>query len=353
MTERAKIIGEEAVYWVVRLSSDQRTRADAEAFRAWLEENSAHAEAYADCAAFWDRVRDLSAIDEAHEILTPLRAPMRSGLRFKRRIAIFGGLSAALAAVIAAVVVSVMLSGQQRLQTAPGEQKRVRLADGTVVLLNTDSWLRVKFDASERRLFLDRGQVFFEVVEDKGRPFRVFAGNEEVRAIGTAFEVRRIGDNVRVTLQEGRVAIYHRGAAQVGIGGSPTRNTGAESVGASRASAGDLQPVVILSPGEQAVLASAEPITVREVDPRKVQAWRYGRMILDDAPLGETVADLNRYGGTQIVLADPKLASLRVSGVFHTGRPDDFVEAITSAFPVQIARQDENTIVLKPRQSTP
>jgi transmembrane sensor len=114
-------------------------------------------------------------------------------------------------------------------------------------------------------------------------------------------------------------------------------------------SSGSAEPVAILSPGEQAVLASTRPIAIRDVDLRKVQAWRYGRMILDDAPLGETVADLNRYGGVQIVLADPKLAEIRVSGVFHTGRPDDFVKSVTAAFPVEIAREDEQTIVLKPQ----
>ncbi len=341
MTETVTATGADAAFWVVRLNSDQRTRADEEAFRLWLEQDPAHAQAYADCAALWEGVGDLAATDEAHEALKRLRTPGRAPRGFDRRIALFGGLGAAVAAAAAGLVGPILLAGEQSLQTAPGEQRRVRLADGTGVLLNTDTRLRVRFARGERRLFLDRGQAFFQVAKDKTRPFRVFAGHDEVRAIGTAFEVRRIGDSLQVTLEEGRVALYRAG------GSAPLSAGPTKGASAAPTVAGAAAPVVLLSPGEQAVLAPALPVALRAVDLRKVQAWRYGRMILDDAPLGETVADLNRYGGVRIVLADRSLADIRVSGVFHTGRPDDFVKSVTAAFPVEIARQDEQTIVLK------
>lgn len=314
---------EQASFWVVRLHSDQRTRADEEAFRAWLERDPAHADAYADCAALWDGVANALETEEAREFVQPLRLPERAPRRLNRRAVLFGGMGAAAAAVAAVVIGPLAAHGEQTFQTRPGKQRRIRLADGSGVLLNTDSKLRVKFLPAERCLFLDRGQAFFQVAKDEARPFRVFVGGDEVRATGTAFEVRRLGEATLVTLEEGQVAIYR-----------------AASEGA---------PAAVLDPGTQIELDAAKPLAVRQVDLHTVQAWRYGRMILDGAPLGETVADLNRYGGIQIVLADPKLATLRVSGVFHTGRPDDFVEAITSAFAVQVAQQDEDTIVLKPR----
>ncbi len=351
MTDETTAAQEEAACWVVRLNSDQRTRADETAFRAWLERDPAHADAYADCAALWDGVADLVATDEAHETLRPLRAPVRSPRILGRRNLIFGGVGAAIAAGVAGLVGPLVLNGEQTFYTKRGEQRRVRLADGSGVLLNTDTRLRVRLVGTERRLFLDRGQAFFQVAKDKARPFRVFAGPNEIRALGTAFEVRRIGDRVQVTLEEGKVAIYRHGdAAQPLMTAAPLRNAAADgSPPGSRALAGAAQPEAVLLPGDQADLASARSAAVRRVDLRKVQAWRYGRMILDDAPLGETVADLNRYGGVQIVLADPKLADIRISGFFHTGRPDDFVESVTAAFPVEVERQDDKTIVLKSR----
>jgi transmembrane sensor len=345
MTETRDIIGETAVFWVVRLSSDQRTRADEEAFRAWMEENPAHAEAFADCSALWDGVEDLAASDEGHRALRHLRAPVRVWGRVTRRTAFLGG-TGAVAAAAAGVVGFMTLGREQMLRTAPGEQKAVHLADGTGVLLNTDSRLRVKLSGSERRLYLDRGQAFFQVAKDKTRPFRVFVGHDEVRALGTAFEVRRLGDSIQVTLEEGRVAIYRSGGGTPEILHKSLEPDGGSAEGGSSDSP---PPLAVLSPGEQAVFAATRPVAVRDIDLRKVQAWRYGRMILDDTPLGDTVADLNRYGGVQIVLADQKLADIKVSGVFHTGRPEDFVKSVTSAFPVTIAQEDEQTIVLKSR----
>jgi transmembrane sensor len=344
MTEMTGPIAEAAAAWVVRLNSDQRTRADEEAFRAWLEQDPAHAHAYADCVALWDGVTHVIETEEAHDLLRPLRAAVGARQNFGRRAAVFCGIGTVLVA-LAAVVGLLAVHGKQTFQTKPGEQTQVRLADGSQVLLNTDTRLRVKFVDAERTLFLDRGQAFFQVAKDKARPFRVFVGRDEIRALGTAFEVRRLGEVASVTLEEGRVAIYRSDIviAPAAKNIMPPQATAAAPPGAHSA------PAAVLFPGDQAELANAKPVEVRQVDLRKVQAWRYGRMILDNAPLGETVADLNRYGGMQIVLADPKLAQVRVSGVFHTGRPEDFIASLTAAFPIQVARQGENTILLQSR----
>jgi transmembrane sensor len=340
MSKNSEAIDEAAAEWVVRLRSDQRTHADEQAFRAWLEQNPAHAQAYADCMALWDAVGDIATTDEGHSTLKPLRAPVRIRHRTSRRLVIFGGLGLALA-VTAAIVGPLLLGDTQTFQTALGEQRRVQLADGSGVLLNTDTKLRVKLTAPQRLVFLDRGQAFFEVAKDKARPFRVFAGHNEVRAIGTAFEVRRVGEGIQVTLEEGQVAIYRSAESPPQmLTASPGAPASSEQVSA---------PAAVLSPGQQAILQPMEPVTVNLVDLEKSQAWRYGRMILDNALLGDVISDLNRYGGVQIVLADPKLADIRVSGVFHTGRPEDFVKSVTAAFPVRVAHQDAGTILLKPR----
>jgi transmembrane sensor len=341
MSKGTEAIDEAAAEWVVRLGSDQRTHADEQAFRVWLEESPAHAQAYADCVALWDGVGDMVATNEAHRTLKPLRAPVRIRRGINRRLVLFAGLGSALA-VTAGVVGPLLLGGTQTLQTASGEQRRVQLSDGSGVFLNTDTKLRVKFTAPQRLVFLDRGQAFFEVAKDKTRPFRVLAGHNEVRALGTAFEVRRIGEGIQVTLEEGQVAIY-RGAD------SPLQTLTANPAAPASPSSQVSTPVAVLSPGQQAILEPMEPVTVSLVDLGKAQAWRYGRMILDNALLGDVISDLNRYGGVQIVLADPKLAEIRVSGVFHTGRPEDFVKSVTAAFPIRVAHHDADTITLKAR----
>lgn len=324
-------LDEEAASWVVRLSSDQRTRADEAAFKDWLAGDPARANAYAEHHAIWAGIGGLAENDEARDLLL---ADVAAAPRFwTRRGAMLGS---AAAAGLAVAFVGPRLFGPARYRTIPGEQKTLHLADGSTVVLNTNSDLRVELQEKERRLYLDQGQAFFQVAKDKARPFRVFVGSYEVRALGTAFDVRRVGDAAHVTLEEGKVAIYHgadRPIQTMVVQGAPKPHA----------------PAAVLAPGEQAVLASAMPVSVDHVDVRKIEAWRYGQMILDGNALGDIVADLNRYGGPQIVLVDPRLADIRVSGVFHTGRPDVFVEAVTAAFPVRVSEQSSDRIVLAPR----
>jgi transmembrane sensor len=260
--------------------------------------------------------------------------------RFTRRA--FVGVGGLAAAAAAAGIGFVLLPSRGELyRTEPGEQRRITLADGSSVMLNTASRLRVRMTDTERRLTLEEGQAFFRVAKDSSRPFRVFAGNDEVRAIGTAFDVRRDGDRARVVLVEGVVAIYrgteHKPAEAPKVLNHPM------------AVAPEDHLLAVLEAGQQAVLAPDAPVQVASVDLAKAQAWRFGRLILDSAPLGDTVADLNRYGGKQIVLADSSLETLRISGVFHTRQPDAFVEGVTAALPVRIASEDSSRIVLARR----
>lgn len=248
MTRRDGAIDEVAAEWVVRLGSDQRTHADEEAFRAWLEQNPAHAQAYADCAALWHAVGELVSTSEAHTTLKSLRTPAPARRRFNRRMVVFSGVGTALA-VAAGFIGPLVVNGASTMQTAVGEQRRVQLADGSDVFLNTDTKLRVKLMATQRLIVLDRGQAFFEVAKDINRPFRVFAGRTEVRALGTAFEVRRIGDGIQVTLEEGKVAIYRGEDGAELLGASPPTVTSPDRF----LSRGTSEQLAVLTPGEQAV----------------------------------------------------------------------------------------------------
>jgi transmembrane sensor len=316
-------ITENAAQWVIRLGSDQRTGQDEAAFRDWLEETPEHAEAFAEQQALWSDVGALSENDDAKAFLTRSEEPKPA---FTRRRVVFGGSMAAAAAGLA--IIGPQFLGPNRYTTARGEQKTIDLADGSVIALNTDSELTVDLSQAERRIVLKRGQAFFKVAKDRTRPFRVFAGNYEVRALGTAFDVHRIGDAAKVTLEEGSVAIFDGGTATPRVVGA--------------------KPAVILKPDQQVVMVRKAPIVVARIDPRSIAPWRYGELVLDETPLGDIVEDLNRYGGPQLVLADPSLANIRVSGVFHTGRPDLLVEALTAGFPVQVVERTPGRIVLAP-----
>src|SRR5450631_2121610 len=106
-------------------------------------------------------------------------------------------------------------------ETRHGEQQTRRLADNSVLHLNTDSAVTIGFSKTERLVVLTSGEADFEVAHEADRKFRVFAGSAEVVAIGTKFDVRLGHDSTIVTVVEGRVAV---GPSPMAVGRSTNSN---------------------------------------------------------------------------------------------------------------------------------
>ena len=316
---------QDAAGWVARMGSDQKTSDDVAAFESWSLENP---NGRADYEAMADLMATLSRAGTDPVARRVLRKPL-SPAHMGRR----GVLAAVATAAAAVFVVSVSPSIMARpdtFETRVGETRRVALADGSVVVLNVASRMRVRMEDRERRVWLDHGQARFEVAKDGARPFRVFVGDREVRALGTTFDVRRLDAGVDVVLEEGSVGLYPADAERP----EPVRSAGA--------------PEVVLRPG-QAATRSATAIAVTAVDPAVTGAWRFGRLVLDNRPLGEAVAEINRYNARTILLDDPSLAAMRISGVFRTGDPEAFVTAVSTILPVTVAAQDGDVLKLQRR----
>lgn len=328
----------EAYAWVVRLSSDQRTRQDEAGFEKWLQEDRLNANRYGEGLALWKQLGALGDSDEARETLGHLyeRGPPQVAERRRvSRRAVLGSGVGALAATVAGVLVlpRLHLSDHVTYETAKGEQRRIALDDGSVIMLDTATKVQVAMSASQRVIALLKGQAFFDVAHDPARPFRVFAGADEIRAIGTAFQVRYESGATRVVLEEGKVAVFRGGAFKP----VPKANPNLQSGNAD----------VVLHPGQATNLTSTEPPKVEAVDLSRTDAWRDGELVFDDVPLSIAVAEVNRYGGRTVILADESTGRLHVSGTFHTNRPEDFVEGVTAALPVRVEESDDSKLVLK------
>ena len=163
-------------------------------------------------------------------------------------------------------------------RTVVGERRTVTLADGSTVELAGASALSVSFGKDQRRLRLVAGQAFFTVAADAARPFIVEAGEGRTRALGTAFDVKLSGESVTVTVMEHRVEV---------------------STGPDRK--------VELGQGEQVRYVARDLQAPYRADLRVANAWRRDRLVFQDAPLGEVVADLERTRGGRIVLTDQRL----------------------------------------------
>lgn len=225
------------------------------------------------------------------------------------------------------------VAGEVAYETAIGERLVATLDDGTVLTLNTASRAVVSYKDSQRDIRLERGQALFEVAKDASRPFVVTAAGRRVVALGTAFDVKLSSDTFEVTLIEGRVAVDDAGAPVV-----PAQASGArQPVSPSRAE---------LSPGQQLVVHASSPMLVRIADTRRVTSWRDGQVIFENDTLGAAVDEMNRYARRRVVLEDPAIAALRISGAFDTGQTGAFVEALTTYFPIEVRQQDDAHVVV-------
>jgi transmembrane sensor len=207
-----------------------------------------------------------------------------------------------------------------RYVTARGEVRKVTLPDGSGMTLDTDSFAAAVFTADRRAVRLARGRAFFEVQPSPARPFAVTAGRLEVVALGTKFDVGVKADEVSVTLLEGQVSV---GPAD-----------------------GSAQPA-LLKPGQTFVERGGTAI-LRRQKPEAATAWRSGFAYFDNDTLPVAAAELNRYSKKQIVVRDPKVAALRVTGQFRTGDPERFVRVLEEIHSVRtVVEGDEIEILMR------
>jgi len=232
------------------------------------------------------------------------------------------GAGAATAGVLAvALVVGQQWWKQGAFATDVGEQRAVMLDDGSRMLLNTDTRVRVSFDDRQRTVNVRSGEAIFEVAKDPQRPFVVRVSGSEVVAVGTAFAVRYGAPSasrpseLTVTLIEGQVSVR------------PAPDVGADAVAPEKA--------ISMKAGERLRLdhvagsAGTAPPALDRPNVEQVTAWKRSEAVFDGTALQDAVAEMNRYSRTPIVLVDGLGDStLRVSGLFRTGDNIGFARAV-------------------------
>jgi transmembrane sensor len=208
------------------------------------------------------------------------------------------------------------------LETRHGEQLSRRLADGSVLHLNTDTVVTIRYGKTERLVMLTSGQAEFEVTHELDRAFRVIAGSAEVVDIGTQFDVRLDQNSTVVTVVEGRVE----------VGPSPMRETLGKNAGQPQAAR-----FVELAAGQQVSVAEGEwPAVPIAVDVQSTTAWLRQEIVFDHEPLERVAAEYNRYTTKPIEIATPALRNLPISGEFATNDPDTFIAFLRSLKGVQV-----------------
>jgi transmembrane sensor len=327
-------IDQEAAEWLMRRSEGPLAHDEETQFERWLRSHPRHNLTFAAMSGVWAHAGGLKHL--AHLAESQPRAKVREILR--RTLTLHPWLSgsiATLTAAAAAVVIFGALYSTSLQSTGLGETRTVTLPDGSSVFLGARSQIRVNYSDTERRVQLTSGEALFEVKHDPGRPFVVDAGDELVRDVGTRFDINRSDTSVRVYVLQGAVEIRDNHA------------TPAETVPA---------PVQVLNAGD-GMEATHRPASGRQPDNvtyaksshSRPDAWRTGWLVYENASLGDVVADVNRYYGPGVDLG-PEVAAMRVTASIRTSQIPSFVEALNSALPVNVAREEDGRVHVTARR---
>jgi transmembrane sensor len=303
----------EAAAWTVRLHGPHRSPELEAAFRTWLSASAENARQFERVTEVWDAASGV-----------PGAGLTRLGNW--RQVSLTGAwLRAAAVAVVCTVAAlawyQYAFAGVYR--TGVGEQRVVRLEDGTRVSMNSATRIEVDFARQRRHVVLTDGEAYFEVAHNPGRPFVVSAGGHDVTAFGTTFLVRYDPTYTAVTLVEGKVTVSNAAA--------PAAQRGASSGSARRPLA--------LTPGERLMLArnTAPSVDLPRID--ALTAWRRGEVVLDRTPLTDAVAEMNRYEDERLIIDSLDVGKLPISGIYHTGDSDGFAQTVARLYRLQVSHK--------------
>ncbi|RAK66578.1 FecR family protein [Phenylobacterium kunshanense] len=307
----------DAAAWVARLEAGDLGDAEATAFDAWLSASPANASAF-DTALAVSHDYSAAALPVARE-LARRRAPSASSAVGRRAFVGVGAMAAA-AALAVVIAPELTVARTDTYETAKGEHRTVRLADGSVLDLNGGARLTVTLGRGSREVTLDQGQAVFDVAHDARRPFVVAAGDRTVRVVGTQFDVRRLDGKLSVTVARGAVEVRPTDGAE----GRSYR----------------------LRPGQRLEHREGQTTTtVAAADPAEVLAWRAGRLVYRGQPLSEVVADLNQQFETPIRIEDPALAATPISGVLVLDDQAAVIRRLALLVPVSAVRSGPGVVL--------
>jgi transmembrane sensor len=334
-------IYDEACAWFVEMRSGDVDAAGRQRFDVWVRKSPEHLRAYLEISEIWDDagLTDKRRSGSSEELIAKARAgaevvpfegastsrrmpdaapPLRTRLATHRlaAAAAVGAIACGLAAYV----------GYQHFRipeyaTSTGEQRIVTLADGTRVELNSRTRLTVRFTERQRDVALLEGQAMFTVARDPRRPFVVRSRNLAVRAVGTAFDVDLKGKTTTVTVVDGRVDVR---------------------------SADTSSPAPLLVDAGEQVIATEQPqkpLRASRANVLAATAWTHGALVFEGSRLEEVIEEFNRHNERQIVLADPVLGDMQLSGVYTSTDPELFLRFMRSQPHVHV-EETPNRIVI-------
>lgn len=315
-----EVIQKQAATYVARLYSGELSAEEEMQIYAWCDRSPEHQHEFDSMLAIWDTSNQLFQTAQ----------PKKK----KKNAYWLTGIAASLVCTVLAMwyltipgtapLYQASIPKPNIYHTAVGELSTVGLPDGSVVTLNTDSAIRIDFTGQQRRVWLERGEAFFDVAKDENRIFSINTGEKTIRVIGTKFNVRKSNAILKVSVTEGLVAIQ------------PSALPSSEQI--------DFEEAETLLPAGSVGAFSGTSEVITRVTSKEVlanQQWRQGIFRFKNEPLANVITEFNRYRMKKITLQNRDLGKLKISGVFKLKDGDSILSALEAALPVEIDRYPE------------
>lgn len=313
-------------------------------FERWCRKTPENQEAYTHISSLWQSMDEYSDAREMQPYLMAATQSLNKPLHKMKHFfqGIFGRpvLSGVMAAALLLIVTAAFyytspFPQRDGIYQTERARQEVVLADGTRIVLNINTQIKVWFDEKRRLIDLSRGQAYFSVAKDKKRPFTVNFGKGSVTALGTEFEVYRRMDDVTVSLIEGSVKVQSHALSGV----------------AQNAPSPEREVMITANPNSISIpqlLVSDHGMSDIAHNPlEEISAWQKDRLVFNDLPLEAALREVNRYSAHQIIIGDPTLREMRLSGVFPSNDSQIFIRALRTYYDITVERDQRKRIILR------
>ena len=303
MDSRAR---DEAAHWFVRLQDAELSIEERQRFDAWRAEQPEHQYEFDVLQGLWSATDLLPKARLQALCDAPIERPKRRAI-----------VRYAVAASVVAVALGLgLFSGLEHpkpysaeFSTRLGEHRQVALPDGSVMDLNSRSVVAVHYEKDRRSVEIKQGEAMFSVEHDTSRPFVVAAGAGQVTVTGTRFDVRRDDDQTRVVVEAGTVKVQGRASDQI------------VTLTAGRATQVD---------------ALGQVAAAYAVNTDELTAWRSGKLVFNNASLGEVAREVSRYREQPLRVSTAAVSNLRLTSVFKSNDTDALLKALPHILPVAL-----------------
>jgi transmembrane sensor len=337
-------IRKQAIQWLIAQNSGIWSSTDQRALNEWLAADEEHEQQYQQVQKLWssmdaykeqDFPQRQAALDyqppgnldnliqfPGSSASDPAIGQSRTLSRARREPVHWLKTAMAVAASIVMVlgIQTYRQTSIEHYQTAKGEQQTIFLADGSQIVLNTDSEITIELQMFQRKVQLTQGEALFNVIHNPIRPFEVTVGTGKIRDIGTRFDVYAQVNQVDVAVLEGEVDIV-------------TNNQ---------------QSPQVFSAGQAASFDRQGKVNAKAMpSPQALTAWEHGKLIFVEQPLEDVLSQIARYHTVEFQIADPKLRDMKISGSFKTTNLQLLLETLEAGFPIKAKIIDSQHVRLQ------